>query len=97
MNNFFRALIAGYGAKKLGGGCFGTIVVFILIWVALGQCSFSSRQVPPPQTFPAKHRVCTPLPTSHSQLFIAQMSTEDLLAVSLVDDLRLAVVAEDVL
>lgn len=60
MNNFFRALIAGYGAKKLGGGCFGTIIVFILIWVALGQCSFSSRQVPPPQTFPAKHTVYTP-------------------------------------
>jgi len=57
MNNFFRALIAGYGAKKLGGGCFGTIIVFVLIWVALGQCSFSSREVPPPQTFPAKHQV----------------------------------------
>jgi hypothetical protein len=42
MNNFFRALIAGYGAKKLGGGCFGTIIVFILIWVALGQCSFKT-------------------------------------------------------
>lgn len=61
MNNFFRAIIAGYGAKKLGGGCFGTIVVFILIWVALGQCSFSSREVPPPQTYPAKHRVHVPL------------------------------------
>lgn len=60
MNNFFRALIAGYGAKKLGGGCFGTIIVFILIWVALGQCSFSSREVPPPQTYPAKHRVSVP-------------------------------------
>ena len=58
MNNFFRALIAGYGAKKLGGGCFGTILVFILIWVALGQCSFSSRAVPPPETYPAKHQVC---------------------------------------
>lgn len=57
MNNFFRAIIAGYGAKKLGGGCFGTIIVFILIWVALGQCSFSSREVPPPQTYPSKHRV----------------------------------------
>jgi hypothetical protein len=57
MNNFFRALIAGYGAKKLGGGCLGTIVVFILIWVALGQCSFKSREVPPPQTYPAKHQV----------------------------------------
>lgn len=43
MNNFFRALIAGYGAKKLGGGCLGTVVVFILIWVALGQCSMSER------------------------------------------------------
>ena len=60
MNNFFRALIAGYGAKKLGGGCFGTIIVFILIWVALGQCSFSSRAVPPPNTFPAKHQVSIP-------------------------------------
>ena len=57
MNNFFRAIIAGYGAKKLGGGCFGTIIVFILIWVALGQCSFSSRQVPPPQSYPAEKRV----------------------------------------
>lgn len=60
MNNFFRAIIAGYGAKKLGGGCFGTILVFILIWVALGQCSFSSREVPPPDTYPAKYRVCLP-------------------------------------
>jgi hypothetical protein len=38
MNNFFRALIAGYGAKKLGGGCFGTIIVFIILWMLLGQC-----------------------------------------------------------
>ena len=38
MNNIFRGLIAGYGAKKLGGGCFGTVIVFIIIWVALGQC-----------------------------------------------------------
>jgi hypothetical protein len=38
MNNFLRALIAGYGAKKLGGGCFGTIIVFIIIWYALGHC-----------------------------------------------------------
>ena len=38
MNNLFRGLIAGYGAKKLGGGCFSTILVFILIWVALGMC-----------------------------------------------------------
>jgi hypothetical protein len=39
MNKFWRALIAGYGAKKLGGGCLGTIVVFIIIYLALGQCN----------------------------------------------------------
>jgi len=38
MNNIFRGLIAGYGAKKLGGGCIGTIVVFALIWMLLGSC-----------------------------------------------------------
>ncbi len=39
MNNIFRGLLAGYGAKKLGGGCFGTIIVFIILWVLLGQCN----------------------------------------------------------
>jgi hypothetical protein len=38
MNNFLRALIAGWGAKKLGGGCLGTIVVFILLYWLLGHC-----------------------------------------------------------
>jgi hypothetical protein len=38
MNNLFRGLIAGYGAKKLGGGCLGTVVVFLIIWWALGSC-----------------------------------------------------------
>jgi len=38
MNNFFKTLIAGYGATKLGGGCFSTIIIFILIYVALGHC-----------------------------------------------------------
>ena len=36
MNKIFKGLIAGYGAKKLGGGCFGTIIVFIIIWWLLG-------------------------------------------------------------
>ncbi|HKG21582.1 MAG TPA: hypothetical protein VKC34_06750 [Blastocatellia bacterium] len=36
MNNLFRALIAGYGAKKLGGGCFSTVLIFIIIFWALG-------------------------------------------------------------
>jgi len=38
MNNLFRGLIAGYGAKKLGGGCFSTVIVFLLIWWALEKC-----------------------------------------------------------
>ena len=37
MNNLFRTLIAGYGAKKLGGGCFTTIIVFILLYWLLGN------------------------------------------------------------
>jgi hypothetical protein len=60
MNNIFRGLIAGYGAKKLGGGCFGTIVVFIIIWVALGQCSWTSEATPAPETYPADRRVYVP-------------------------------------
>ncbi len=39
MPNWLRALIAGYGAKKLGGGCFTTIIVFVIIYYALGQCN----------------------------------------------------------
>jgi hypothetical protein len=38
MNNFFRAIISGYGASKLGGGCLGTVLVFVIIWVLLGTC-----------------------------------------------------------
>jgi hypothetical protein len=43
MNRFFRALIAGYGAKKLGGGCFSTILIFIVIYWALGKCNSSPQ------------------------------------------------------
>jgi hypothetical protein len=39
MNNFFRGIIAAYGAKKLGGGCFSTIIVFVIIYFLLGQCN----------------------------------------------------------
>ena len=39
MNGFFKTIIAGYGAKKLGGGCFSTILIFVLIYFALGQCN----------------------------------------------------------
>jgi hypothetical protein len=39
MNKFIRALIAGYGAKKLGGGCLSTVLIFIIIYYLLGQCN----------------------------------------------------------
>jgi hypothetical protein len=39
MNNFFRGILSGAGALKFGGGCISTVVIFIIIWVALGQCN----------------------------------------------------------
>lgn len=39
MKNLVRAIIAGIGAKKIGGGkcgCIGTIVVFIILYWLLG-------------------------------------------------------------
>ncbi len=39
MNGIFKTLIAGYGAKKLGGGCVGTVLVFIIIYALLGNCN----------------------------------------------------------
>jgi len=38
MNGLFKTIIAGYGAQKLGGGCLGTVVVFIIIYALLGHC-----------------------------------------------------------
>ena len=38
MNNLLRTLIAGYGAKKLGGGCFSTVLIFFLLFWLLGNC-----------------------------------------------------------
>ncbi|WP_198952489.1 hypothetical protein [Mucilaginibacter sp. MD40] len=43
MNKFFRAIIAAWGAKKLGGGCLSTIVIFIIIYTLLGKCDNKSR------------------------------------------------------
>jgi hypothetical protein len=39
MNTLFKGLIAGFGANKLGGGCISTVLIFIVIFVLLGQCS----------------------------------------------------------
>jgi hypothetical protein len=37
MSKLLRALAAGWGAKKLGRGCLGTILVFLLLWWLLGR------------------------------------------------------------
>lgn len=36
MSKLLRGLAAGYGAKKLGGGCLSTVVIFLLLWWLLG-------------------------------------------------------------
>ncbi len=52
MSKLLRGLAAGYGAKKLGGGCFSTILIFILLWVLLGQRN--ATLPPPPDAAPAE-------------------------------------------
>lgn len=37
LSKLLRGIAAGYGAKKLGGGCISTIVVFLLLWWLLGN------------------------------------------------------------
>ena len=39
MDNLKRGCLAGIGAKILGGSAIGGIVVFIVIWLLLGQCN----------------------------------------------------------
>jgi len=46
MPKWLRALIAGYGAKKLGGGCLSTIIIFIVIYYALGTCNRPAAPAP---------------------------------------------------
>lgn len=36
MRGLIRTLLAGWGAKKLGGGCFSTVIVFIILFWLLG-------------------------------------------------------------
>ena len=39
MKKLLRILLAGWGAKKIGGGscgCIGVVVVFIILYVLLG-------------------------------------------------------------
>ena len=37
MSKLLRGLVAGWGAKKAGLGCFGTIIVFLILWWLLGN------------------------------------------------------------
>ena len=37
VSKLLRGLAAGYGAKKMGCGCFGTIIAFLLLWWLLGN------------------------------------------------------------
>ena len=41
MPNMLRTLMAGYGAYKWGGGCFGTILVFLVLYWLLGYAGCS--------------------------------------------------------
>lgn len=36
MSKLVRGCLAGWGASRLGGGCLGTIVVFIILYWLLG-------------------------------------------------------------
>jgi hypothetical protein len=36
MRNLLRAGIAGWGAQRMGCGCFGTIVAFVILYWLLG-------------------------------------------------------------
>ncbi len=37
MSKLLRGVAAGWGAKTLGGGCFTTVLVFVLLWWLLGS------------------------------------------------------------
>ena len=37
MRNLIRALLAGWGARKLGGGCLSTILIFLILYWLLGH------------------------------------------------------------
>lgn len=37
MNGIFKTIIAGFTAKKLGGGCLSMIIIFIIIYWLLGK------------------------------------------------------------
>ena len=69
MNNFFRAILAGAAAKKFGGGCLGTIVIFVIVWVALGQCGSNFKAKSPANDTKTKKAATTYIyPASYQPL-----------------------------
>ena len=45
MSKLLRGAVAGWGASKIGGGCFSTILIFFVIYWALGNCGKQSQPV----------------------------------------------------
>ena len=39
MQGPMRGILAGFGAWKLGGGCLSTVLIFIVLYWALGNVS----------------------------------------------------------
>jgi hypothetical protein len=37
VSKLLRGVAAGWGAKKLGGGCLSTVIVFFVLWYLLGH------------------------------------------------------------
>lgn len=37
MSKLLRGVAAGYGAKKMGCGCFSTVLIFLFLWWFLGH------------------------------------------------------------
>jgi len=37
VSKLLRGVAAGWGAKKMGGGCLSTIIIFAVLWYVLGH------------------------------------------------------------
>jgi hypothetical protein len=37
VSKLLRGVAAGWGAKKMGGGCLSTVIIFIVLWYVLGH------------------------------------------------------------
>jgi hypothetical protein len=36
MSRLARGCLAGWGASRMGGGCVGTVILFIILYILLG-------------------------------------------------------------